>query len=85
MHDVNMNLSKLTVKRNIFGEGTVISLNDSYITIQFDIEDKKFVFPDSFINFLRTDSQELNNLIRDSLLEKESIKKRKELERKEKD
>lgn len=85
MHDVNINLSKLTVKHDIFGEGTIISLNDSYISIRFSAGEKKFIFPDGFISFLSTDNPELNDMIRVSLYEKEALIKRKEQERKEKE
>lgn len=47
------------VKHKVFGEGTVKSVTDGYIEIDFNGEIKKFVFPKAFEGFLTTDDEEL--------------------------
>lgn len=35
--------------RNKYGDGTISAIDDKYITIMFGTEEKKFVFPDAFV------------------------------------
>ena len=48
-----MNIKNQTVIHNTYGVGTVINHDGDYITVSFDIGDKKFPYPDVFEKFLR--------------------------------
>ena len=43
-----MNLIKKLVTHRTYGQGSVVDLSDSFVEIQFDSGNKKFVFPDAF-------------------------------------
>jgi len=47
------------VKHKAFGEGTVKSITDGYIEIDFNGQIKKFMFPKAFEGFLTTGDEEL--------------------------
>jgi len=47
-----MNLVNKQVTHKIFGEGTVIQYNDSYIKVSFPSGNKSFVFPEAFGKYL---------------------------------
>ena len=47
-----MDFENVKVRHNAFGEGTVISKTDKYITVQFATVKKIFVYPDIFERFL---------------------------------
>ena len=42
----------IQVKHSAFGEGTVISTNGQYFTVQFSAAKKTFVYPDVFEKYL---------------------------------
>ena len=47
-----MNLTNQIVIHKAFGEGTIIEHSGNYLTVSFQMGDKKFIFPDAFRNFL---------------------------------
>jgi len=59
----DMNLVNQIVVHKIFGEGTVVTHDDKYLTIFFAIGEKKFTFPDAFNNFLTAKDSATSNKI----------------------
>ncbi|MHB1152361.1 MAG: hypothetical protein ACYC00_08615 [Eubacteriales bacterium] len=58
------------IKHTIFGKGTVISIEDNYMTILFDNSkygEKVFVYPNSFEHFLSFDNSTLQEQTSDAL------------------
>ncbi|WFA10060.1 hypothetical protein [Tissierella sp. Yu-01] len=81
-----MDLKNKIVMHKVFGEGKIVSFSDDYISIEFSVGEKRFLFPDAFkrfIKFKEDDSSEgliseINDLIAQKQLEKEK-KKRKQV------
>ena len=48
-----MNLVDKKVIHETFGKGNVLKCNDSYIKINFESGDKKFIFPDVFSKYIK--------------------------------
>lgn len=74
-----MNLVNEKVIHETFGEGNVTNCNDSYIKINFESGDKKFVFPDVFENHVTFISEEATNLVNKKLEENAEQRKKEEL------
>lgn len=53
-----MNLIDKEVVHKSFGKGNVVEQDDSFITIEFETESKKFVYPDAFGKFLTLEDRE---------------------------
>lgn len=66
-----MNLTNKEVVHETFGTGNVVEYDDSYITINFESGDKKFVFPDAFKKFIIFNDEDANKLVREKIEEKE--------------
>ncbi|MDW0111268.1 malate synthase [Sporosarcina aquimarina] len=47
-----MNLVNEEITHKVFGEGNIVEHEDTIITIEFEKEVKKFVYPDAFKNFI---------------------------------
>lgn len=47
-----MHLVGLAVKHKTFGQGVITESSNKMVTICFSQGDKKFIYPDAFINFL---------------------------------
>lgn len=63
------------VYHDVFGKGMVLSCSPIYITVQFADEKKSFMFPDSFLSFLKAEDQQLqNDLVKYCLSDKEPEK-----------
>lgn len=54
-----MNLINEKITHTVFGKGTIIDHTDSFITIDFDDDIKKFVYPDAFSKFLTLNDENL--------------------------
>lgn len=54
-----------------YGEGTVIDLTESKITVKFEDRESKFIFPNAFNDYLTTDNRELINAIRIAFAERQ--------------
>lgn len=74
-----MDLVKKEVKHKTFGDGIVISQDDSYIEIEFSIGSKKFVFPDAFKKFLQINDKKASIAI-SKIIEKKEKERKAELE-----
>lgn len=72
-----MDFENLKVLHSAFGEGTVISGNGQYITVQFATVKKIFVYPDIFEKFLTladgTVSEDIKEDIKSAKLAKQKI------------
>lgn len=55
-----MDLIGQIVIHNSFGEGKIIKQQDNYLIIQFTQGEKRFLYPTSFINFLKAKDEEIN-------------------------
>lgn len=67
-----MNLINMKVSHKIFGDGIIITREDSYITVKFSNDEKKFIYPNAFDGYLTTVDRDLNNKIKEEI---EVIKK----------
>src|SRR5690625_6900441 len=54
-----VNLINEKITHTVFGKGTIIDHTDSFITIDFDDDVKKFVYPDAFSKFLTLNDENL--------------------------
>jgi len=77
-----MNIKENVVIHKVFGEGTVVDHTDNYLTVLFNVGEKKFVYSDSFKNFLKAKDSELNAKILNELAEIERQKIEAEQEKK---
>lgn len=66
-----MNLINEKVTHTAFGKGTIIDHTDSFITIDFDDDVKKFVYPDAFSKFIKLSDEELAKSLNEVLLVRE--------------
>lgn len=56
-----------------FGEGNVVNFDDLYIKINFESGDKKFRFPDAFINHITFVDQKATNIVSKKIEEKQKV------------
>src|SRR5699024_12228054 len=54
-----VNLINEKITHTVFGKGTIIDHTDSFITIDFDDDVKKFVYPDAFSKFITLNDENL--------------------------
>lgn len=80
-----MNLIDKEVTHTIFGEGLVVGHDESFITIDFDNDVKKFVYPDAFGDFITLKDKEaaksLETVITKIKIEEKALNKKREEER----
>ncbi len=63
------------VYHDLFGKGKVVSCSNIYITVAFGNENKSFMFPDSFLTFLKAENESLQKeLVQLSLTDAEPKK-----------
>jgi len=70
-----MNLLGEAVRHKVFGEGRIVSVTGNYVTVRFGQEEKTFLFPDAFENFLTLENGELSERMQ-AYLRKRQQKKR---------
>lgn len=91
-----MNLINEEITHNVFGEGNVIGQEDSIITIAFEDDTKKFVYPDAFEKFITltnpSTAESLEKIITKKEIqeaaleeEREELRKQQELDRQRKE
>lgn len=78
-----MNLIDKEVMHKSFGEGNIVDQDEKFVTIDFNKETKKFVFPDAFGKFLKLKDESANATLKQTIIkleEKQEIleKKREE-------
>lgn len=78
-----MNLINKEVTHKRFGRGNVVKQNDSIIEIHFATENKKFVYPDAFENFLKLHDKSTANTLEKVIQKKEIERKKVEQEKEE--
>ena len=74
------------VEHKVFGSGTIVEFNDTFIVVKFEDNSlKDFVFPNAFDSYLRLKNEELFKQVDEKLIvfrQKEAEKKAKEHEQK---
>lgn len=78
-----MNLIDKQVMHKSFGKGSIVDQNDEFVTINFDNETKKFIFPDAFGQFLKLEDETANDTLKEAIVEfeekqEELVKQREE-------
>lgn len=80
-----MNLINEEITHKVFGEGNVVEHEDSIITIDFNDDVKKFVYPDAFEKFITLNNEStaksLNEIFLKRQLEEEVLEKKREEEK----
>ena len=82
-----MDLINMKVSHKIFGDGIIIDKVDSYITVKFSNDERKFGYPNAFDGYLSTEDTEFNIKVKEEI---EAIKrleeeKKEEITKKEKE
>ncbi|WP_062106520.1 hypothetical protein [Bacillus niameyensis] len=78
-----MNLINEEVTHKVFGEGNIVGHDGSIITIDFNEQIKKFVYPDAFGKFITLNNRNTAENLKEVLLKKEMEEKAIERKRKE--
>ncbi len=65
-----MNLINKKVTHKVFGEGNIIEQDDSIITIDFDKDLKKFVYPDAFKSFITLNDEKIAEVFEEVFLKR---------------
>src|SRR5699024_9926202 len=82
-----MNLLKEKVTHRVFGKGQIVSQDESIITIDFENDSKRFVYPDAFGKFIILKNQDVADSLNEVISEKqeqEALIAKEEEERKQK-
>ena len=79
-----MNLINEAVTHKVFGEGSIVEHEESIITIEFNKDIKKFVYPDAFGKFITLNDRSIAQAFKDVFLkremEEEALEKKREEE-----
>src|SRR3954471_2575024 len=78
-----MNLINKKVTHKRFGMGSIVKHNESSIEINFESENKKFVFPDVFGKHLKLQNKSVANTLEKIIQKKEMERKEEELKKEE--
>lgn len=80
-----MNLVNEEITHKVFGEGNIVDQDESFITIDFNEDTKKFVYPDAFGKFItlkdRDTAKSLQKIISKKEKEQEELEKQREAEK----
>ncbi|WP_172373761.1 malate synthase [Sporosarcina jiandibaonis] len=80
-----MNLINEAITHKVFGEGNIVNHEESIITIDFNDDIKKFVYPDAFEKFITLNDQStaksLEKLFLKREMEEEALEKKREEEK----
>lgn len=79
-----MNLINEEITHKVFGEGYIIDQDESFITIDFNEDIKKFVYPDAFGQFITLKNRDLAKSL-EKIIEKRMAEKAKLEEKREKE
>lgn len=75
-----MKLVNKEVIHETFGKGHVLDYDDSYININFESGDKKFIFPDAFAKHVKFTDKKSTDIIKKKLKEREKERKKEAIE-----
>ena len=79
-----MNLINEEVTHKVFGEGSIVDHEESVVTIEFNEDIKKFVYPDAFGKFITLNDQNIAKAFKEIFLkremEEEALEKKREEE-----
>lgn len=78
-----MNLVNEEITHKVFGEGNVVEHEESIITIDFNEEIKKFVYPDAFRKFITLNDQSTAKIFEEIFLKREIEERALEVKREE--
>ena len=78
-----MNLINEEITHKVFGEGNIVDHEESIITIEFNEDIKKFVYPDAFKEFITLNDQGTAKTFEKVFLQREMEEKALELKREE--
>ncbi|QUW22988.1 malate synthase [Sporosarcina sp. Marseille-Q4063] len=77
-----MNLINEEITHKVFGEGNIVNHEDSIITIEFNEDIKKFVYPDAFGTFItlndRTTAKTMKKVFLKKEMEEEALERKRE-------
>ena len=76
-----MNLINEEITHKVFGKGSIIEQEDSVITVDFDNDIKKFVYPDAFLNFITLNNKDAAKSFQKIIAKKEQKQEALERER----
>jgi len=80
-----VNLINEEITHKVFGEGNIVGHDDSIITIDFNEDTKKFVYPDAFGKFITLNDQNtaktLKKVISKREMEEEALERKREEEK----
>ena len=79
-----MNLVNKQVTHEVFGKGSVVKYDDSYVSVKFPSGNKKFVFPDAFETYLTLTDQGAATLVNRKIQKQKEERRKIELELEEK-
>ncbi|MCZ2259907.1 malate synthase [Sporosarcina sp. G11-34] len=78
-----MNLINELITHKVFGEGNIVNHEESIITVDFNEEIKKFVYPDAFRKFITLNDQSTAKTFKEIFLKREKEEEALELKREE--
>ncbi len=80
-----MNLINEEITHKVFGEGNIVEHEDSIITVDFNEQIKKFVYPDAFNDFITLNNENtaknLKKIFAERAVEEEILEKKREEEK----
>lgn len=76
-----MNLINEKITHKVFGKGSIVDHDDSFITVDFSEDTKKFVYPDAFGEFITLKDGEMAKSLQKILVKREKKEKALEKER----
>ncbi|ARJ37436.1 malate synthase [Sporosarcina ureae] len=78
-----MNLINEEITHNVFGEGNIVEHEESFITVDFNKDLKRFVYPDAFENFITLNNRSMAESLEKVFVERKAEEKILEKKRKE--
>lgn len=80
-----MNLINEEITHKVFGEGNIVDHDESFITVDFNEDIKKFVYPDVFGEFITLHDQNIANSLKEIIskrqIKEEALQRKREEER----
>lgn len=83
--DSLMDLMNIKVRHKVFGDGITVAKENSYITVKFCNEEKKFIYPNAFDGYLTAEDIDIANNIKQAIDTIKKLEQEKKKERAEKE